>query len=531
MSSPERTIVIGSGIAGLLAARRHALAGRQVTLLEADEVTGGAIAAQTVGGIEINTGAEAWSVGNGAVEALVAELGMADRVVSPVTGHGSRLVSAAGVHIAPPGGMFGIPARPLSPQTRQVLGTIGALRAWVERFLPAGFALREGVTIGDYVRRRMGRRVVDRLVAPLVGGVHSADPYSLELAATLPRLPDAVRETGSLAAAVRLLRPDTTRSSGRGAGTAVRALAPTMADLPRALEAQLRERGAEVLTSTAALSVAREDGGTWQVTASTRATDAPEGPAEGSTADSSTAVHLEAEHLVLACPPDATATLLKQIAPVLAAAIPSAPAVPVRLVALVIEAPALDAAPSGTGALVAAGTPGVRAKALTHATAKWEHVRRAADGLHVVRLSYGRPGEELPEDDSHGPHGTEGAIVDLALTDASAILGTDLDRTQLRAARVITWQRAMRRPGPGHREALARISELLAPDPRLELVGSWRAGTGIDAIVRADARATAEAAAAPFRAESPPAPAPSTPPPSPEPAPTPSTDPTQEDRP
>lgn len=510
MSSPERTIVIGGGIAGLLAARRHALAGRQVTLLEADEVTGGAIAAQTVGGIEINTGAEAWSVGNGTVEALVAELGMADRVVSPVTGRGSRLVSAAGVHIAPSGGMFGIPARPLSPQTRQVLGTIGALRAWVERFLPAGFALREGVTIGDYVRRRMGRRVVDRLVAPLVGGVHSADPYSLELAATLPRLPDAVRETGSLAAAVRLLRPDTTRSSGRGAGTAVRALAPTMADLPRALEAQLRERGAEVLTSTAALSVAREDGGTWQVTASTRATDAPD-----STDVGSTAVHLEADHLVLASPPDATAALLEQSVPELAAAIPSAPAVPVRLVALVIEAPALDAAPSGTGALVAAGTPGVRAKALTHATAKWEHVRRAADGLHVVRLSYGRPGEELPEDDSHGPHGTEGAIVDLALTDASAILGTDLDRIQLRAAHVITWQRAMRRPGPGHREALARITELLDENLRLELVGSWRAGTGIDAIVRADARAAA----------------PSTPPPNSEPEPMPSTDPTQEDRP
>ena len=25
-----------------------------------------------------------------------------------------------------------------------MLGTIGALRAWVERFLPAGFGLREG---------------------------------------------------------------------------------------------------------------------------------------------------------------------------------------------------------------------------------------------------------------------------------------------------------------------------------------------------------------------------------------------------
>ena len=74
MSSPERTVVVGGGIAGLLAARRHALAGRRVTLLEAEPSTGGAIAARTVGGIDINLGAEAWSVGNGAVEALIAQL-------------------------------------------------------------------------------------------------------------------------------------------------------------------------------------------------------------------------------------------------------------------------------------------------------------------------------------------------------------------------------------------------------------------------------------------------------------------------
>ena len=498
MSSPERTVVVGGGIAGLLAARRHALAGRRVTLLEAEPSTGGAIAARTVGGIDINIGAEAWSVGNGAVEALIAQLGLADQVVSPVTGRGSRLVSAAGVHIAPPGGMFGIPARPLSPETREVLGTTGALRAWAERLLPASWGLRPGVTLGDYVRCRMGRRVVDRLVAPLVGGVHSADPYSLELASTLPRLPDAVRENGSLAAAVRSLRPETSRSSRRGAGTAVRALTPTMAELPGALEAQLRTHGGEVLTGTRALAVARKDDGTWQVTAfgtdrgastsgSATSGAATSGAATGG-ADG-TEVHLEAEHLVLACPPDVAATLLEQALPTLARAIPSAPAVPVRLVALVLEAPALDSSPSGTGALVAAGTPGVRAKALTHATAKWEHVRRAADGLHVVRLSYGRPGEELPEDDSHGPDGTEGTIIDLALADASTILRTPLDRSQLRAARVITWQRAMRRPGPGHREALDAITELLAQEPSLELVGAWRAGTGIDAIVRADARA------------------------------------------
>src|SRR5699024_6936910 len=137
---------------------------------------------------------------------------------------------------------------------------------------------------------------------------------------------------------------------------------------------------------------------------------------------------------------------------------------------------------------------GITAKALTHATAKWEHVQRlarealaTAGSPHVVRLSYGRPGEALP-----APEG----IVDLALADASAILGVPLGAQQLIESRVIDWDRAMRQARPGHRAALETLTGLVGAEPALELVGSWRAGTGIDAIVRADAAAEADAATA-----------------------------------
>ncbi|WP_262424602.1 NAD(P)/FAD-dependent oxidoreductase [Brachybacterium sp. Z12] len=191
-----------------------------------------------------------------------------------------------------------------------------------------------------------------------------------------------------------------------------------------------------------------------------------------------------ADHLVLACPPDTVRELLGEAAPAIAEAIPQAPSAAVRLAALVLDAPALNAHPSGTGALVAPGTAGIRAKALTHASAKWEHVQRAlrealpeAGSPHLVRLSYGRPGETLP--------GRE-ELIDLALADATRILGVPLGRPQLLASEVIDWDRAMRQPLPGHRAALDTLTALLAEQPSLELVGSWRAGTGIDAIVRAD---------------------------------------------
>ncbi|MEE1617956.1 protoporphyrinogen/coproporphyrinogen oxidase [Brachybacterium sp. J153] len=453
-------LVVGGGLAGLLAAREHARAGRRVVLLEAAPVVGGAIAETHLGPLALNAGAEAFSIGRGAVDALLAELGIDGAAVSPREGLGSRLVSAAGVHRAPGGGLLGIPGRPLAADVRAVLGTAGALRAALEPLLPARIGARPGATVAETVSRRLGRRVLERLVAPIVGGVHSADPATLELAAASPALVAGLARHGSLVRAVREIRGAGTAS----AGTRVRSLAPTMAALPAALRADLLARGGLLRTGVEVVEAGRTGDTWWARTAS------------GET--------LEASELVLAGPPDMTRALLAEAAPEIAAAIPQAPSAAVRLVALALDAEALDAFPSGTGALVAPGTPGIRAKALTHASAKWEHVgeqvRAAfpdAASPHLVRLSYGRPGEPLPERE-----GIEG----LALADASRILGTELTREQLLGAVVIDWDRAMSQALPGHRAALDHLTALLAEEPTLHLTGSWRAGTGIDAIVRAE---------------------------------------------
>ncbi|MCL6422469.1 FAD-dependent oxidoreductase [Brachybacterium sp. JHP9] len=482
----QRVIVVGGGVAGLLAARRHALAGADVLVLESAPELGGAVAAGSLAGISVNLGAEAFSTASGAVGRLLAQLKSsgaltpAREIVAPRQGLGSRLVSDAGSLPSPRGGLLGIPGRPLSREARTVLGLRGALRAWSERFRPAAEGLEPGVTVDAYVRARMGDAVADRLVAPVVGGVHSADPRTLELASVLPRLPEAVREHGSLAAAVRALRPvspkgssakgDSARTAGT-AGTAVQALTPTMAALPAALAADVERLGGSIRTGARVTSVRPGPGG-WSVSWW-------EGHDSSST--------LTAARVVLATDPQVASALLETV-PEVAAAIPLTPASPVRLVALALLAPALDAHPAGTGALVAPGTRGVRAKALTHASAKWEHVSQAArealgPGGHIVRLSYGRPGETLPGDDGL----SEEQVIDLALADASAILRTPLTRAQLREARIISWAGAMRPARTGHREALAALDAALAAAPApLELVGAWRAGTGLDALARAE---------------------------------------------
>ena len=128
----------------------------------------------------------------------------------------------------------------------------------------------------------------------------------------------------------------------------------------------------------------------------------------------------------------------------------------VTLVTLVLDAPDLDAAPRGTGVLAVGGV--TRARALTHATAKWPWLREAAGERHVVRLSY--PAADAPDADG-------------ALADASRLLGVSLAPHQRRACARVSWPDA----------APARI---VPPDlPRVELVGSAAGLSGLAAIVGA----------------------------------------------
>jgi protoporphyrinogen/coproporphyrinogen III oxidase len=96
------------------------------------------------------------------------------------------------------------------------------------------------------------------------------------------------------------------------------------------------------------------------------------------------------------------------------------------LATLVVDAPALDDAPRGTGLLVAAGATGITARALTHSTAKWEWLRERAAGRHVLRLSYDAEPQSLQA---------------TALHDASALLGVPLENSGVVDFARVEWLR------------------------------------------------------------------------------------------
>ncbi|RHA43754.1 protoporphyrinogen/coproporphyrinogen oxidase [Cellulomonas rhizosphaerae] len=433
-------VVVGAGVAGLVAARELTLAGVRTLVLDARDAPGGAVRGHEVAGLRLDAGAESFATRGGIVAGYLAELGLADRVCAP-SGQGSWVHLPSGDGPLPRTGLLGIPSVPFAADVRRTLGLLGAARASLDLVLPRSVGAR-ATTLGGLVRARMGARVLDRLVRPIVGGVHAAEPDDLAVDAVSPGLTAAVAGArGSLARAVRSIR------AAAPAGTAVAGLEGGVHGLVDALVEQV----GEIRLRTPVTRIERSPDGLVITTASGT---------------------LHADRVLLAAP---VPGLLDELVGV--EATPDAGAA-VTLVTLVLDAPALDAAPRGTGVLVAREATDVAAKALTHATAKWPWLA-ASTRRHVVRLSYGRAGEAEAAPD-----------VATALADASTLLGTPLAEADVIGHATVRWTQALPRPSAAHRDWVAAVRSALADQPDVAVAGAWVAGNGLAAVIP-DARAAA----------------------------------------
>lgn len=458
-------VVVGGGIGGLVAALECAKIGLSVVVLERDATAGGCVGRIELDGLSLDSGAESFATRGGAVAELIESLGLADEVVKPNPA-GAWLVwgGAASGAVRPQAaplpktGMLGIPANPLGDDVRAIIGWGGAIRAYADRLMPI-LRIGRARSLGELVRKRMGQAVLDRLVAPISSGVYSADPNDLDLDLVAPGLNEAMTRAGSLSGGVGEL------VETRRAGGAVQGLRGGMHRLVDALLAELDRFGVVIETKHEVVELARTSGDEasgWRARAL------------GSERD----LVVDARYAILAAPAQTSRRLLGEAVEGWADASDWPSAASVELVTLVLDAPQLDAAPRGTGVLVAAGTAGVAAKALTHSSAKWSWLAEAAGGRQVVRLSYGRAGSANPLDGLD-----DEAVAALALADASVLLGVELDASALRASGRTAWRDALSHAALGQHERVRAFEDALAAEPGIEATGSWIAGTGLASVV------------------------------------------------
>ncbi|CAL4860952.1 FAD-dependent oxidoreductase [Microbacterium sp. MM2322] len=438
-----RVAVVGGGIAGLVAALHCAKVGIRVTLFESSERLGGIVASAELDGTTTDVAADGFRVAPGAFDDLIDELGLRDRVV-PARDADTWVAGPHGVAPLPEASILGIPATPFDARVRRIVGTAGAWRAYVDRLRPP---LTIGVerNLGALVQKRMGARVLERMIAPLTYGIHGVPPEQVDVDRAARGLNSALTRTGSLSGAVAQQLPDTDAASRPSRAT----IDGGMSVFVNALAARLADLGVDVRMGTEVTAISPTADG-WTVT---------------TTVDDET---FDVDAVIVATPERAARHLIAAHLTGLDGPVLSPDDVDV--VTLVVDAAALDARPRGHAVYA---TPGeAAALAVVHASATWPH---AAGEPHIVRVT-------IPASEQ-----TDAEAIATSTAAAAELLGADLGT--VRASYRARWPRAL--PSSALSPARDEVRRAVRTDARLGVVGAWIDGTGL-ARVAADAKTEAE---------------------------------------
>lgn len=444
----RRAVVIGGGAAGIAAARRLTAASVQVTLLEAAPQLGGCVRTVEFAGTRVAAGAEALHTASPGPLKLVAELGLGDHVVA--AGAGPTWIAVDGRLRRLPAGVG--PAGPT--RLRPLLGArlltpAGMLRAALEPLMPQTTLDRDRA-VGDVLQQRFGREVVDRIVDPLLGGLHAGDVRRLSLEAATPMLAGLLHRHRS----VLLARRGRTPAAPHGFVT-------LHGGLDRLFTAAGDQFTGDLRLSTEARAIieVRMPAGRYRVETNAEA--------------------LPADIVVVAVPPRPAERLLPRLAPGTSPILRRMRAASVSVALLAYPAafaglPAL----AGTGILVPSSAQRLL-KAATFLSTKWPHL----SSPHVlVRASAGRA------DDPRAGHLDDDELVLHLTRDLEALVGlpgAPIDH------RVVRWQHAMPQLEVGHR---GRLSDLRAAlPPGVSVAGAAYDGVGIASALRSG-EAAADAA-------------------------------------
>jgi protoporphyrinogen/coproporphyrinogen III oxidase len=220
-AAPPSVAVIGGGITGLAAAHRvhELLPFAELALFEAGPRLGGLLDTMQLDGFLIERSADNFLTRLPQALSLCHRLGLADELISTdktrrrafVVRDARLLPIPEGFHLMSPHKLGPILGSP-------ILSPLGKLRLLAEPLIPRGPASinlnpeprtlnpSNDESVASFARRRLGREVFERLVQPLVGGIYTADPEKLSMAATMPDFLQQERDHGSLLTADRRLR-------------------------------------------------------------------------------------------------------------------------------------------------------------------------------------------------------------------------------------------------------------------------------------------------------------------------------------
>jgi len=486
-----RVVVVGGGISGLAAAWElsggrdgSAGSGAHVVVIESASRLGGALDSAKFGGRIVDTGPDGFLGRRPEALDLCREIGLGDALV-PIAGRGAGVWARGRVRPLPAGLALGIPTKFWPAARSGILGARGQLGLARDVLLPRP-DVRGPIgdrSIGPLVARKLGQRVADRLVDPLIGGIHAGSVDDMSAAATYPPLLAAAQKRGSLMRALRSEVPAPVPSED--APPLFWALNDGMASWIEQLRVALVGRGVEIRCDTTVQALernARREPGSprWNLV-----TVEPVHGGAGPTSERSTG----ADAVVLAVPAPVAASLLEPHDDEAAGLLGKISYASVTLVTFRVSLDALASPLAGTGFLVPRRSPppsggdAWAVTAVTYLSEKWPHLR--TEGEVLLRASLGRYG------DNRADEWSDEEVVGRAWTEIGKLMGLDCEPLE---ARVTRWPRAFPQYRVHHLMRTAGIEAAVARIGGIAVAGSAYRGVGIPACI-ASGRAAAQAIA------------------------------------
>ena len=173
-----------------------------LTLLEGADRLGGSIRTERRDGFIVECGADSFISEKPWALALCGRLGLEPRLLRTDDRFRSAFVVHRGrLHALPEGFQLMAPTRLAPLLASPLFSWRGKARMALDLVLPRGGDPDE--SLGAFVRRRLGREALERVAQPLIGGIYTADPDSLSLAATMPRFLEMERRDRSVILGMR----------------------------------------------------------------------------------------------------------------------------------------------------------------------------------------------------------------------------------------------------------------------------------------------------------------------------------------
>ena len=311
----------------------------------------------------------------------------------------------------------------------------------------------EDESLESFVTRRLGREMLDRIAEPLIAGIHAAEPDTMSLRASFPRLLEMEREHRSLILAARSAASRPVLADGL---SHFASFAGGMGQLVSALGADCR--GVEIRTGVAVIGIEEAGSGGYRV----------------SLDDDSAVV---ADGLLLATPAPVTSRLLAEVVPEAAGSLSGIYQVASASVTLAYEAEVLP--PLAGSGFVVPSVQGRMVSGVSFLSQKWDN-RVPGPGFLLLRAFVDR---------NHGR--------DLGLADADLLtkavrdelkVMVGIDATPVKAW-VRVFQEGLHQYTVGHLDRVAAAERAMKARRGLAVAGAAFHGIGLNECIDSGHRA------------------------------------------